>query len=191
MSTDAVYIVRTSQRTGDPELDPSDPRNREGLDRMYPAVEEGVAAERLQPIHLFTDTGNAAALDIHDFAGSLIFGFFSARAMKLLSPIISLRFDMLPATIDNEPYSFLRLRDALDCLDRSRAGVKYSRSNPSLVDEVTKYAFRKDAIPEMCLFTTPEEPVFLFATGGVKGMMESAALRGFRFTDGETWRPGR
>jgi len=112
-------------------------------------------------------------------------GLISVRAAEILRPYLSPCFALVDAFVNDTPYFLLKPIGTIDCLDRDKSVFIPYPERPWTNLGVEQYVFRKEIIPDPCLFKIPDHRGFMFGTDGIPEVIRANKLRGFRAIDVE------
>lgn len=146
------------------------------------AGEPGHPAEWWFVPNLYAPSPGSTPITDWDYYSCNTFGAFSPRAIEVLRPYLTDRFDTLPAKLAGHDYLNLRCLKREDCLDRRSSRMLRADDTERTVLSIDKYVFRKKKVPqEPCIFAIPEMWLSLYCTESIPAIIEKAGLRGFRF----------
>jgi Immunity protein family (Imm11) len=114
----------------------------------------------------------------------------SARAKATFEELGVPGMRFLKFQINGEPFFLFYTERRIDCLDRTRAKIRFFSSSPDQVMEVLGYAFIENRLQARDVFTVPElsDRMFFwsqqtFFTKLARDAIERSKLVGFRFED--------
>ncbi|MEZ5941665.1 MAG: hypothetical protein R3C18_09750 [Planctomycetaceae bacterium] len=143
-----------------------------------------------QPAELWPDvklTAHGKGIDEwHYFSVPGTFGAVSQEVVKCIGDFMREYFQFFPSTISDRTFYFLQNISSLDCLDRDRSDIVFFPHDASRVMRIKSYRFRAGCIADPLVFVIPETTTELFATQGVKRIIERHNLDGFKFLAADT-----
>lgn len=137
------------------------------------------------PLVVLADHIDSLSWDFYFCGGTS--GILSTRAVAVIGREAFSSYELLPATLNGVPYFLPRCIAPLDCFDRARSVWRPFPSNPARVMRIEQFAFVENRLTDPLVFSIPEglgPESFgrVFVTQSIKRRIESAGLRGFRFT---------
>jgi hypothetical protein len=135
-------------------------------------------AEDVPSPALSHDHPEASDYDYYPFNGNL--SLFSQRAIDTLGLKAFKNFELLPASVNGQPYHLMSLcRARTDCFDKAHS--RYVECDPPerLLFSIASYAFFPDKIADpAAFFSIPEAWSYFFCTDVLAGLIETH-LKGF------------
>lgn len=104
-------------------------------------------------------------------------GLLSKQFVEVIGDHALRYFRLLPASLNDAPYFFLRCEKTIDCLDLLKSKVRVFPHNPTRVMQILHYEFNDSRLPVDAAFSLPEAPL-LYVTDSVAERIRSAKLKG-------------
>lgn len=112
------------------------------------------------------------------------YGFISKRLRDAIQPYCDQCFDFWPVMLDDAEYFIIRRVGVIDCLDRTSSEIRTFPGKDKIMG-IDRYAFHKELIPDICMFSLPELRNPIFVTNGLTRLLLPMQLRGVMFTNAE------
>jgi len=179
MTVAEVYNVTWTSDESYPRLQPSHPRNR-SIDwlafRDY-ALEGRPGDTRFEFfVKARTEFDTVWIIG----AGPVV----SPRLRRTLEPLVGGPVTFLPVSVNDQPFSFLRVEHVIDALDRGRSSYLTAASGD--IYEIANQTWFGDRIPEPAIFKVPRAPSQIWATPTVAQAYRDSGCTGLIF-----WPEGR
>jgi len=163
-----IYRIKVSRFKERPKLDLNHPKysGANDWDNIL-AIEDGeLGLEEYIPLVYYTD--DPGALEWDAYYPALKLGLISPRAKEIIQPFADQYFIFLEASLNDNLYFVLIVNESLDCLDRERSEfmtfADFALSDPEddmpitesdyyRIMEISKYRFKKELIPDPCMFS--------------------------------------
>ncbi|MBT5019031.1 hypothetical protein OAF42_03135 [Planctomicrobium sp.] len=113
------------------------------------------------------------------------YGFISKRFRDAVQPYCSECFDFWPVMLDDVEFFIIRRVGVIDCLDRESSEFDTFPDTDKIMI-VDRYAFHKEKIPDICMFSIPDQRGPIFFTNGLTRLLLPLQLNGVEFTYTET-----
>ena len=176
-----VYQVRPSIEDNKPDFDSWVPGNPTGedYDATRYAREGNASTAEYFPLHFRIIHDDVQKWDFYEMGGPKL---LSQRAGELLRPYLGPCLSLLPCTLNDVDWWTFRWEGSIDCLIHEESELRYfNPANRSRVMDFEKLAFDHTLLHDPQLFLVPEIARTIFATEGVKTLIEEKGLKGFRF----------
>jgi hypothetical protein len=174
MSVFAVYSVTGTSDESYPRLLPSHPRNRsiDWLEFRDYAV-RGRPGEKSFNVFVKART-------VFDSIWIIGVGLvLSARLRQTLEPLVGGPVTFLPVSVNDEPFSFMRVEHVIDALDVSRS--EYKTASSGELYALGNLTWFGDRIPDPSIFTIPRLPRQIWATPVVEKAYRTSGCNGLIF----------
>jgi len=191
-----IYRIKVSRFKERPKLDLDHPKYLERTDftKIVDIQEGELGLEEYEPLEFYTD--DPGALEWDAFWPALELGLISPRAKEIIQPFADQYFIFLEASLNDNLYFVLIVNERLDCFDRENSEfmtfadlARKQNEDKATIDandelhifRTEKYRFKKELIPDPCMFSVPEINGEVFITESGKNAIEQAGLKGFEF----------
>lgn len=113
------------------------------------------------------------------------YGFVSKRLRDAIQPHCDQCFDFWPVMLDDVEFFIIRRIGVINCLDRASSEVRTFPGKDKIMG-IDRYAFHKEMIPDICMFSIPEMRNPIFFTNGLTRLVLPMQLKGMMFTNAES-----
>ncbi|MEZ6056498.1 MAG: hypothetical protein R3C01_07315 [Planctomycetaceae bacterium] len=112
-------------------------------------------------------------------------GLFSQAFIDVIAPYMEPSFSLLPATLNGQPFYFLRHEGSVDCLDYENSDVEvlgdeYGEDAGKLMP-IKRYSFHTEQLQRPLVFGLPGYCGYIFWTKPLVDICTEAGLTGVRF----------
>lgn len=107
---------------------------------------------------------------------------FSKRAVQALAPYLTTNVELLPLQHPTWNFYAVNVTRLIDGLDYEHSVIEYLEEHPTVIKNVSRFAFKKDVILDYPIFKIPEyKRLRVFVTDAFKEAVEANGLKGFEF----------
>lgn len=107
---------------------------------------------------------------------------FSERTIQVLVPYLASNVELLPLQHPARSFYAVNVTRLIDGLDYENSIIEYIEEHPTVIKNVSRFAFKKDIIQDYPIFKIPEyKRLRVFVTDTFKVAVEANELKGFTF----------